>query len=85
MELIGNFLSKYSKFIDSTILLKEVVIEVIFTTLGITLTKEDIVYREGVIIIKKSPAVKMEIILHQEELLKAIKDKLPSVVIIKIG
>lgn len=84
MDLVGGFLAKYKKLLDKGLLINEVVVEAFKEVLNIKISTSEVVYKEGVIKIKASPGVKSEIILQQENLINYIKEKIPSISIVKI-
>lgn len=77
MELLKNFLKKYSQLAKERGLLKEVVIDSINKTINIKLTEKDFDIKNSVVYIKKSSAVKSEIFIHKEKILKEINEVLP--------
>lgn len=80
---ISSFLEKISKNLKSNDLHKEDIIILIKEITNITLNKEDLEYKEGVLYIKSSPAVKNIIFINKSNILDKINSN-PSQKIVDI-
>lgn len=69
---ISSYLDKFKSIGMQDALLKEKTTILIKERFGITLAKKDIVYKNGVMILKVSPILKTEIFMKKQEFLKLL-------------
>jgi len=84
MDFVGDFLNKYNKLFLTNTKKNEVIIDVLFKVVKVEINQDQIKYKEGVITINCKPIVKLEIKLHQKDILEELKNKLPEVLWLKI-
>lgn len=73
---IASFLEKISKNLKSVDLNKDEILNVIKSKTNLDLNKEDLEYKEGILYIKSSPAVKNKIFIFKKNILDEIKSKI---------
>ena len=74
---IADLLSEYSK-IKNPIEEKKEVCNVLNTKFNINLKEENVVFRQGVVVFKVSPAIKSLLFVKKQEVLQAINSVIPS-------
>ena len=70
---LNSFLEKFKKFINTDEEVKKVVISVVEEKTGIKLEKINIKIKENILYLKEHPAVKNEIFMNKETILKEIQ------------
>ncbi len=76
MDLLGYFLDKYRSLVPPDDFLKEATADVIFRVIGKPLDKKMLSVRNNKIYIKASPAVKNQIFLHKQKILRTLTSEL---------
>ena len=74
MKSLSDLLSKYKDLIPTDSLIKEAVVEVMDKMFDVKLDKKDITVSRGVIYLKTSNTVKMEILIHKREIMKKLEE-----------
>lgn len=75
MEPLALYLKKFKKFAPPDGAARQAVIDCIKELVGETLTLESVQVRSGTVFIAAHPAIKTELFLRKEELLRCIKGK----------
>lgn len=83
MSLFDSILHNLKKKIDAEHAYKDVVIECVASILHISLSKDGITLKSGVLYIQTAPPAKMAILLKKEALIEALQEKQIKVSVIK--
>ena len=84
MEQISFFLERFKSLGLDSSLLKQVFIETVQKTLKVTLSKEDVQIRDGVVSVKAHPAFKSELRIKRKEILEDLSGILGPTKIINV-
>lgn len=85
MDFVGDFLNKYNKLFLTNKKINEVVVSVLLKTINSQITDSQIKYKEGVVIVDCKPIIKLELKLHQKNILEELKKELPEVLWLRVG
>ncbi len=72
---IGSYLESIRKKINEKFAYKDIVVEIIITTTGVTITRDAIKHKNNIIFIDAHPLIKSEIILRKEKILTLLHEK----------
>lgn len=75
MENLAAYLQKFKRLISSNEEKTKIISEEIFKITSIQIPTNDIVLREGTIIINTKPIIKSEVFIKKEKIIKAIKER----------
>ncbi len=78
MDTIKAFLQKFSKITLPDDTLKRLFIEILERDFGLIVEREKLAFRNGILTVNASPAVKSEIFLRKHKILNKLKESLGS-------
>jgi hypothetical protein len=84
MEKISFFLERFKALGLDSSLLKQVFIDTVKKNLNVTLAKEDVQIRDGVVSVKAHPALKSELRIKRQALLEELSSLLGPTKIINV-
>ena len=84
MQNISFYLEKFKSFGMESLLVRERVSLILSQQFGITLSKEDVVVKDGTVTIKAHPLIRGEIFLKKKRFLKALEEDLGKTIVRKI-